>query len=189
MNRLNSIALFVLLLSALIYGIIEWRTASIDQYTSVIYDRRPDFIAEKLESKIYSDLGQLTHTVAAARMEHYDDLEISYFEAPNYTLYPQKGALPWQISAREATLYKDKRVELKNQVHIQATQSDSLIKEIHCKKIILDLTTNIISSEQPVVVVGKDFTMYGSGLIIDLNTKQMTLTQHERTTYKRHDES
>jgi lipopolysaccharide export system protein LptC len=38
-------------------------------------------------------------------------------------------------------------------------------------------------------VVGKDFTMYGSGLIIDLNTKQMTLTQHERTIYKKNDES
>jgi lipopolysaccharide export system protein LptC len=27
--------------------------------------------------------------------------------------------------------------------------------------------------------------MYGSGLIIDLNTKQMTLTEHVRTIYKK----
>jgi len=189
MNRLNSIALFVLLLSALIYGIIEWRTASIEQNTLIVYEQRPDFIAEKLKSKIYNDLGQLSHTIEAGRMEHYADLEVSYFESPNYTLYPQQDTLPWKVSAREATLYKDKHVELKNQVHIQATQVDSLIKEIHCKKITLDLKTNIISSKQSVVVVGKDFTMYGSGLIIDLNTKQMTLTQHERTIYKKHDES
>jgi lipopolysaccharide export system protein LptC len=26
--------------------------------------------------------------------------------------------------------------------------------------------------------------MYGSGLIVDLNTKQMTLTEHGQTTYK-----
>ncbi|ALO36041.1 LPS export ABC transporter periplasmic protein LptC [Colwellia sp. MT41] len=189
MSRLNSLALFVLLLSALIYGIIEWRTASIEQDTLIVDEQRPDFIAEKLQSKIYSKSGQLSHTIEAERMEHYADLEVSYFEAPLYTLYPQKQGKPWKISAQEATLYKDNRVELKRQVLIQATEIDSLIKEIHCKEIVLDLKTNIISSEQAVIVVGRDFTMYGSGLIIDLNTKQMTLTQHERTIYKKHDDS
>jgi len=189
MNRLNSLALFVLLLSALIYGIIEWRTTTIEQDTSIVDEQRPDFIAEKLQSKIYSDLGQLSHTIEADRMEHYADLAVSYFESPNYTLYPQKEGQPWVVSANEATLYKDNRVELKTQVLIQATEIDSLIKEIRCKAIALDLTTNIISSEQTVIVVGKDFTMYGSGLVIDLNTKQMTLTQHERTIYKENDES
>ena len=189
MNRLNSLALFVLLLSALIYGIIEWRTAAIEQDTLIVDVERPDFIAEKLKSRIYNEMGQLSHTIEAERMEHYADLEVSYFEAPHYTLYPQKDGQPWKVSAQEATLYKDNRVELKTQVHIQATDVDSLIKEIYCKTIALDLKTNIISSEQAVIVVGKDFTMYGSGLIIDLNTKQMTLTQHERTIYKKHDES
>lgn len=189
MNRLNSLALFVLLLSALVYGIIEWRTASIEEDTLIVDEQRPDFIAEQLQSKIYTDLGQLSHTIKAERMEHYADLEVSYFESPHYTLYPQKKGQPWKLSAQEATLYKDNRVELKKDVHIEATEIDSLIQEIYCKTIALDLKTNIISSEQSVVVVGKDFTMYGSGLIIDLNTKQMTLTQHERTIYKKNDES
>jgi len=189
MNRLNSLALFVLLLSALIYGVMEWRSASIQEDTLIVDEQRPDFIAENLKSKIYSDIGKLSHTIEAERMEHYSDLEVSYFELPNYTLYPQKDANPWKVSAQEATLYKDNRVELKKQVHIRATEDDSLIKEIHCKTIALDLKTNIISSEQDVVVVGKDFTIYGSGLIIDLNTKQMTITQHEHTIYKKNDES
>jgi lipopolysaccharide export system protein LptC len=189
MNRLNSLALFFLLLSALVYGIIEWRSASIEEDTLIVDEQRPDFIAEKLQSKIYSELGKLSHTIEAERMEHYSDLAVSYFELPNYTLYPQKEGQPWKVSAQEATLYKDNRVELKSQVQIKATEADSLIKEIRCKAIALDLKTNIITSEQTVVVVGKDFTMYGSGLIIDLNTKQMTLTKHERTIYKEFDES
>jgi lipopolysaccharide export system protein LptC len=189
MNRLNSLALFVLLLSALIYGIIEWRSVSIEEDTSIVNEQRPDFIAEKLKSKIFSNVGQLSHTIEAERMEHYADLAVSYFELPNYTLYPQKEGQPWKVSAKEATLYKDNRVELKTQVRIKATEIDSLIKEIHCKTIALDLKTNIISSEQSVIVMAKDFTVYGSGLIIDLNTKQMTITQHERTIYKKNDES
>ena len=189
MNRLNSLALFVLLLSALVYGIIEWRSATIEQDTFIVSEERPDFIAEKLKSKTYNHLGFLSYTIEAERMEHYADLEVSYFELPNYTLYPQGDGTPWTVSAQEATLYKDNRVELKNKVQIKATEVDSLIQEIYCKTLALDLKTNIISSEQSVVVVGKDFIMYGSGLIIDLNTKQMTLTQHERTIYKKHDKS
>ncbi len=189
MNRLNSLALFILLLSALIYGIIEWRSASIKQDTLIVDQKRPDFIAEKLHTKIYNNLGQLSYTIQAERMEHYADLAVSYFELPNYTLYPKKEGKAWKLSAKEATLFKDNSVELKTQVQIRATEIDSLIKEIHCKAIALDLKTNIISSEQRVVVVGKDFTMYGSGLIFNLNTKQMTLTKHERTIYKQNNES
>lgn len=189
MNRLNSLALFFLLFSALIYGVIEWRSATIEENTLIVDEQRPDFIAENLQSKIFSDKGQLSHTIEAQRMEHYSELEVSYFERPHYTLYPKEGNAPWKVSAQEATLYKDNKVELTTQVNIQATEAGSLIKSIHCKKIALDLKTNIISSEQPVVVKGKDFTMYGSGLIINLNTKQMTLTQHEHTNYKKNNES
>lgn len=66
-----------------------------------------------------------------------------------------------------------------------ATSPDSLIQEINCKYLELDLNTNIISSDQTILIQGKDFTMYGSGLIIDLNTKQMTLTEHVQTIYKK----
>ena len=74
---------------------------------------------------------------------------------------------------------------LKNRVRLTATEPGSLIQEIHCKYLELDLNTNIISSDQTILIQGKDFTMYGSGLIIDLNTKQMTLTEHVQTIYKK----
>jgi lipopolysaccharide export system protein LptC len=97
----------------------------------------------------------------------------------------EKKNYPWKLSAKEATLYKNNRVILNHRVHLRSTDESSLIQEIHCKYLELDLNTNIISSDQTVMVQGKDFTMYGSGLIIDLNTKQMTLTEHVRTIYKK----
>jgi lipopolysaccharide export system protein LptC len=75
-------------------------------------------------------------------------------------------------------------VKLEDRVSLKATDTDSLIQEIHGKYLELDLNTNIISSEQTIYIKGKEFTMYGSGLIVDLNTKQMTLKQHVQTTYK-----
>lgn len=189
MNRLNSLALFILLLSALFYGIIEWQSQSVEQDAVNTERQRPDFVAEKLQSNIYSDLGFLSHTINADRMEHYADLNVSYFEAPNYILYPANKSKPWKISASEATLYKDNLVALKHKVVIKSTEIDSLIKEIICKEIALDLTTNIISSERAVIVKGKNFTMLGSKLTINLNTKEMTLNQHERTIYQKNNDT
>ncbi|MGB0936783.1 MAG: LPS export ABC transporter periplasmic protein LptC [Colwellia sp.] len=92
---------------------------------------------------------------------------------------------PWNLSAKEATLYKDNRVVLNSRVRLKAIDAESIIQEVHCKHLELDLTTNIISSEQTVMIQGKDFTMYGSGLSIDLNNKTMTLSEHVRTVYKK----
>lgn len=188
MNRLNSLALFILILSALVYGIIEWRSTTDEQEDVINNELTPDFIAETLKSKIYTDTGKLSHTIEADRMEHYASLTLTHFELPNYTLHPKNSSEPWKLTANEATLHKNNRVILNNRVRLTATEEDSLIEEIHCKYLELDLNTNIISSEQTVMVIGKDFTMYGSGLIIDLNTKQMTLTEHVRTIYKKTNE-
>jgi lipopolysaccharide export system protein LptC len=196
MTRLNFLALLTLLLGGMAYAIMEWRNTQIIPGESIEKELTPDFIAEALKSNIYTQLGQLSHSVVADRMEHYAKLEVTHFELPNYILYPtnsikskkssiEKQNYPWKLSAKEATLYKNNRVILNHRVHLSATDENSLIQEIHCKYLELDLNTNIISSDQTVMVQGKDFTMYGSGLIIDLNTKQMTLTEHVRTIYKK----
>lgn len=185
MTRLHTLALLVVLLGAMAYGVIEWRSANNVSDNAVDSNLTPDFIAEALKSDIFTESGQLSHVIVADRMEHFAELEVTHFEIPNYTLYPKSSNSPWQLSAKEATLYKNNRVILNHRVHLKATDKSSLIQEIHCKYLELDLNTNIISSEQTVMVQGKDFTMYGSGLIIDLNTKQMTLTEHVRTIYKK----
>ncbi|MGV2870547.1 LPS export ABC transporter periplasmic protein LptC [Colwellia sp. E150_009] len=213
MTRTTFLTFLFLVLGAMAYGIIEWRQSKIVPDENIESKLTPDFIAEALKTDIYTKSGQLSHVIVADRMEHYAKLEVTHFELPNYTLYPhnnsaksidsnelnnneledrnsatplpEEKALPWNISAKEATLYKNNRVILNHRVHLSATDKNSLIQEIHCKYLELDLNTNIISSDQTVMVQGKDFTMYGSGLIIDLNTKQMTLTEHVRTIYKK----
>jgi len=204
MTRTNFLTFLILLLGAMTYGIIEWRNSEAVPNENRDRELIPDFIAEALNSTVYTKSGQLSHAIIADRMEHYANLEVTHFELPNYTLFPKnnqvnnpvnktktktslakKATHPWILSAKEATLYKNNRVILNHRVHLSATDENSFIQEIHCKYLELDLNTNIISSDQTVMVQGKDFTMYGSGLIIDLNTKQMTLTEHVRTIYKK----
>ena len=185
MSWLSRWTLVIFILSAFLYGITEWRNAHKKPSDAIDTELTPDFIAESLKSAIYNQDGKLSHEIEADRMEHYTELEFTHFELPNYTLYPKNAASPWQVKAKEATLYNNNRVILKNTIRITSTEKNSFIKEVHGKTLELDLTTNIISSSQEVIVYGRNFTMYGSGLIIDLNTTEMTLTEHEKTIYKK----
>jgi lipopolysaccharide export system protein LptC len=191
MSKLYGLALIALLFATLTYGIIEWRSAKLTNPNTIDSELVPDFIAETLNSNIYNKNGKLSYGISANRMEHYADLAVTYFEYPKYTLYPKtdvsadEQSSPWQISAKEGTLYSNNRVILENRVKLISTDKNSLIQEIHGKHLELDLKTNIISSEQTILIQGKGFTMYGSGLIVDLNSTKMILTEHVQTIYKK----
>jgi len=185
MTRLYGLAFFALLLAAISYGLVEWHQAEDKDTTTVNNELTPDFIAESLKSHTFNVKGKLSHIIDAQRMEHYADIEVTHFEFPHLTLYPEDKKFPWRVSSKEGTLFRDNRVKLNSRVVITSTDPKSLIQEIHGKSIELDLNTNIISSEQAIVVLGKGFTMYGSGLIVDINTKQMALTEHVQTIYKK----
>lgn len=186
MKRLYLTAILTLLFSFLIYGIIEWKSTKEIDTTSVNDEIVPDFVAEKLTSYIYNQAGNLSHVIEADRMEHYSELAVTKFELPKYTLYPEDKSPQWYINAKEGILNHQNNVRLNNRVLITASDESSLIKEVHGKYFELDLSSNIISSDQTIVIQGNDFTMYGSGLIVDLNTTQMTMTEHVQTVYKKY---
>ncbi len=185
MSRLYGLAAVVLILCFFTYSFIEWRGSNFGEIEAIDQQLEPDFIAESLKSIIYNKAGQRSHLIDAQRMEHFTDLGFTHFEYPKYTLYPKNNIKPWKLSAKEATLYTNNRIIFESRVKLVASDKNSLIQEINCKYLELDLNTNIISSDQTVMIQGKDFIMYGSGLIIDLNTTQMTLTEHVQTIYKK----
>lgn len=185
MNRVNSLAIFIFIGALCAYGVMQFLGANKPKKEAINDELTPEFIAEQLQSDIFDEQGKLSYVIDADRMEHYADLSVTHFELPKYTLFPKNDDSPWKMSANEATLYDNNRVILKNRVRLVATDENSLIQEIEGKELELDLKTNIISSEHTILIHGKGFTMYGSGLIVDLNTTQMTLTEHVQTIYKK----
>lgn len=185
MKRLYIIATLVFSVAILVYAAIKWQMAEEEDKTSVVSTITPDFVAEELETNIYNKEGKLSHTINAQRMEHYTDLAVTNFEYPKYTLYPNNHGAAWYLSANEGTLQHNNRVRLENRVTLTASDNNSMIQAIYGKNVELDLNKNIISSDQMIMIQGKDFTTYGSGLIVDLNTTQMTLTEHVQTIYKK----
>ena len=183
MSVLSRWTLAIFILSALVYGVSQWQTDMNKPSDSIDRELTPDFIAESLKTTIYNENGDLSHEIKAQRMEHYSSLNFSRFEFPNYTLHPKKNLAPWHVKAKEATLFSNNKVVLKSNIQIISTEKDSLIHKIQGKTLALDLNTNIISSDQEIIIYGENFTMTGSGLIIDLNSTQMTLTKHGKTIF------
>lgn len=185
MSRLYVFSGFIFFIAVIIQQLVKWNVAKHDETESVTQEVLPEFIAESLSSKIYNDEGKLTYVIKADRMEHYTDLGVTHFEKPQYSLYPKDSQATWKVSANEGTLYKNNRVLLESRVLILSNDKTSLLQEVHGKYLELDLNSNILSSEQTILIQGKGFNMYGSGLIVDLNTDQMTLTEHVQTIYKK----
>lgn len=185
MNRLFLFASLIFAFALFVYAQVLWQNSKKDQPSVITNELTPDYVAEQLTTDIFNADGLLSHTVNAARMEHYTSLAVTHFEFPEYILHPKNKGAVWQLSANEGTLNQKNRLLLENRVMLKASDQNSLIQEIHGKYFELDLNTNIISSNQTIMIQGKDFTMYGSGLIIDLNTTQMTLTEHVQTIYKK----
>jgi len=184
MNRLYSLTLVFFIIAGAVYGIIEWQNASAPQRQTIDTNITPDFIAENLHSNVYKSKGSLAYVVDAQRMEHYADLNITNFEFPQYTLHPKNNAPTWKVTANEGILYNNSRVKLENRVRLLATDPNSLLQEVQGKYFELDLRSNIISSDQDIKIIGKGFTIDGKGLIVDLNTNQMTLTKHVKSIYE-----
>lgn len=173
------------LISLILYALVAWQKKETPEAATTLEDFHPAYVAEDLKTSMYNSEGVLTHQVIAKRMEHYKSLEFTHFEFPEYILHPKDNSPAWHLSSNEAVLYKDNRIVLEDRVRVLATDNDSLILEVHGNYLQLDLTTNIVSSEQTIMIIGQGFTMYGSGLTLDLNTKEMKLKQHVRTVYKR----
>ncbi|GHF78664.1 LPS export ABC transporter periplasmic protein LptC [Thalassotalea marina] len=188
MTRSHVFSLLFFMFAITCYGIIEWRNSNSNVEENIDQLVSPDFIAESLSSETFDSEGKLSYMINAGRMEHYNKLyngtSVTRFEYPQYTLFPKNSVSPWKISANEGTLYNSNRVKLQNKVLLVSTDETSLIREIHGKYLELDLITNIISSEDNIEIIGDSFVIYGSGLIVDLNTKQLTLTNHEKTIYQ-----
>ncbi|WP_448549723.1 LPS export ABC transporter periplasmic protein LptC [Thalassotalea fusca] len=185
MNRLYGAAFSFFVFAILIYAVVEWHQSKQPTLTDLDNDIAPDFIAETLSSDIYNKEGKLAYNIDAKRMEHFADYEVTHFDQPKYTLYPKGGEAPWKVSAIDGTLYSNNLVKLENRVTLMSTDASSLVREIHGSYLELNLRTNVLSSEQAIMIIGNGFTIYGSGLVVDLNTTQMTLNEHVQTIYKK----
>ncbi|TLU66684.1 LPS export ABC transporter periplasmic protein LptC [Thalassotalea litorea] len=184
MTRLHAISTLIFVIALGVYGYMQWQNANMLDALLATDEEKPEFIAKDLQTSKFDSDGKLSHTIYAEQMSHYASSEETLFKHPSYTLYPNDGTSSWNISANEGKLIGSKELILERRVRAVADQQDNFISEIHSKALQLDLINNTISSDQTIMIKGRDFTMYGSGLFVDIDTTKMTINEHVQTIYK-----
>lgn len=142
----------------------------------------PNYQAVNLNSKLYDKEGKLSHQMAAEKMEHFEELGFTVFTQPVYTLYLDSGE-PWQVTAREATLHDDNRIQLENNVKIVNLRTEEFVREIKTEFIEINLQDKTLVSDQMVEINGLDYSVSSVGLFGDLNTQQYEFKEHVQTQF------
>ena len=189
MNRLGySIsALFILALATYIPTWLKEEDEAPDVGQQDAY--QPTYKAINLQSALYDDEGQLTHRISASEMEHYEQLGFVFFKQPQYRLYTGDNTQPWRLTANEGTLYDDNRIQLEQNVVIQNLNKESFVETITTDFIQINLDTKLMTSDQAVIIIGKEFEIQSNGFDGDLNAKQYELKQHVKTVYSPNSET
>lgn len=184
MNRVTFAIIFLFATASVLYWQVQLKKEqhSSNNSTSVI---QPDFVAKDLHSINFNASGQVASRVDAAHMEHYQNNNMTYFVQPVYLLYPEKGNSPWKIQAKEGSLNKSTgKVILQNDVIIDAISPQEPVQELSTSYLELDLNTMIMTSDQLILVTGKDFNIKGKGLYADLNAQEVELTSQVEGIYE-----
>lgn len=147
---------------------------------------QPNYQATNMHTSLYNEQGTLAHSIHAKHMEHYDLLGFTLFEQPQYRIFVDPDEPPWEVTAEEATLYEDNRIQLETNVRIHSLNPEGFIQTIVTDFIEIDLNTKVMTSDQPVVISGQEYRINSNGFWADLNTKQFELREHVQTIYGKH---
>lgn len=143
----------------------------------------PDFVAYQLTRRNYDQQGHLNGEVAAAQMAHFEQLGQMQFEQPAYTLYENK--LPrWQISSVQGVFYQDNKVILEQQVRVNNLFPDEMFRQVQTEQLEMSVDSQLLTTNRPVVIIGQNFQINGSGLQADLIKQKMQLFKHQGTVYQ-----
>ncbi|MCV2883657.1 LPS export ABC transporter periplasmic protein LptC [Aestuariibacter sp. AA17] len=183
---MNRITLSILLLFMLVLGIYvpSWVSDEAAQKTpSVDESLRPNYQAHNMRSTFYNAEGELNHLVYAKKMEHYQLLGFTLFETPQYTIFVENQAEPWQLDAEEGTLYENEIIRLEHEVEIRTLSNKGYVQTIKTEFLEVNLKDRTMMSDQPVEITGQNFVIKSKGFTANLETQQYELKDHVQTVY------
>ena len=184
MNRLTISILFLFLL-ILLLNLPIWMESDKQQQTQD--DElawQANYQANEMQSILYNKQGLVTHKVFATKMEHFEDLGFTIFELPRYTIFTERTESPWQVVAKEGTLYEDNRIQLEQDVQIKTLDDEGFVQQIETSFIEINLTDKTMTSDEPVIITGQDYVIHSNGFVANLLTRKFELLDHVQTVFK-----
>ncbi|EWH09131.1 hypothetical protein DS2_14194 [Catenovulum agarivorans DS-2] len=143
----------------------------------------PDYQITALNRTEYDPNGQIHSKLSAQSLEHYQELEFTYFQNPRYILYSSNQQQSWVISANESVIYDNRQLELEGKVSVMTNQPDEWFDTLYVNRLNMDLTAQTISTSAKVTGVADKLTFSGQGLRGNLKTQEFELVNQVRAEY------
>lgn len=173
--------LLLLVLAAIVWLFPDMETESSSKESR--QDFTPEFTANGLKQSLYDQNGKLYQEVIAEQMEHYSELQLTYFKNPTFTIYQDDKAY-WNISALEGNI-QNSLLTLDSDVTMIQLDQNKLVQTISTQYLEIDLESNTVMTDNDIQIEGKKITIKGNGLFVDLDQGNVSLTNHVETIIKR----
>jgi len=147
----------------------------------------PDFTAENLVTRIFESNGRLSHRIRAKHMAHFSQQKLTELLEPVYITHlenqPEGAGELWQVKSQKGRFYNDEKLELITNVEVTNLSNIGYIRNIETDYLAIDLQTQKMYTESPVVISGPQFVIRGIGLTVDIESQQLELIKHVETVY------
>lgn len=182
MKKKNIIYILLIILAMGLYY-YQREDAESTELETIDLSTEPIYQSDRMETTIYDPLGNLSYKIIADNVKHFEDSGETIFQSPNITLYNQENLVTWHILANHATLTRDKLLYLNEKVILKNELPDAQLQRILTDNAKVDLTTQVVTSDDQVTIEGISFTSTGTGLLGNLRNKTADILENVKTYY------
>ncbi|OTQ58392.1 LPS export ABC transporter periplasmic protein LptC [Gilliamella sp. A7] len=183
MNKKNLICFLLLILIVGVYYSYQKDDDVSNSPSNANQSEMPIYQSDDMVTNIYDLSGNLVYKIESGKVKHFDTNNNTDFDLPNVTLYAQDHAATWNIKAKRATLTNDKLIYLYQDVTLTNLMPDSQLQQVITDNAEVDLTTQIVTSKDPVKIRGIGFFSTGVGLVGNLREKTANILENVKTFY------
>ena len=136
----------------------------------------PDYTGEKLSTEVFDLQGKPQYYAEALEIKRFEETELTEFVRPLVNLFDKESSQKlWELTANQAEITKEKILTLSGNVKLNALDKTSRLQRIETEKLIVDLNTQDIQTDESVKSTGLGFTTTGVGLKGNLKQQVATL--------------
>ena len=183
MNKKNLICFLLLILIIGVYYSYQKDDEVSSSPSNASLPETPIYQSDDMITNVYDLSGNIVYKIESGKVKHFDNNENTDFDLPNVTLYDQDHAATWHIKAKRATLTNDKLIYLYQDVVLTNLTPESQLQQVLTDNAVVDLTTQLVTSDDPVKIKGVGFFSTGLGLIGNLREKTANILENIKTFY------
>ena len=183
MNKKNLICFLLLILIIGVYYSYQTEDSITIAPSKANSPDTPIYQSDDMTTNVYDLSGTMVYKIESSKVKHFDNTENTDFDLPNVTLYDQEHAATWHIQAKRAMLTNDKLIYLYKDVVLTNLTPDSQLQQVLTDNAVVDLKTQLVTSDDPVKIKGIGFFSTGTGLVGNLREKTANILENIKTFY------